>query len=266
MIAGKITNRIVIVMLGGILLLLISHICSCSEFLQPERGISKEGENIKVVVVTGGHGFKEEPFLALFQGCADIEYVEARQQDHSEIFEDISDWDYDVIVLYNMTQQISPKRRQNFVRLLQRGVGVVALHHSIAAYQQWSEYRKIIGGKYYLKTAEENGLVHEASTYKHDLDFMVHIEDASHPITRDMSDFTIHDETYRKCVFEKDNLVLASTDHPTSDGPLCWVRQYGKAKVCYIEMGHGPSAYANASYRRLVAQAIRWCAGRLDGN
>jgi len=58
-----------------------------------------KSDPINVVVVTGGHGFDHDPFLALFEGYDDITYVEAEQKDHSELFEDISDWDYDVIVL-----------------------------------------------------------------------------------------------------------------------------------------------------------------------
>jgi len=224
---------------------------------------SKPKEKIKVVVVTGGHGFEREPFLWLFKGHGDIEYVEAQQKDHSEIFEDISKWDYDVIVLYNMTQNISPKRQKNFVGLLKRGVGVVALHHNMGSFQQWDEYRKIIGAKYYLKPVEQAGKMRQASTYKHDVDIAVQIKDAAHPITRGVSDFVIRDETYKNCGFERDNHVLLSTDHPTSDRSLGWVRKYAKARVCGIQLGHGREAYANPNYRRLVAGAIRWCAGRL---
>jgi len=218
------------------------------------------------VVITGGHGFKKEPFFTLFEGCKDIEYVNAHQENDSEIFEDISNWDYDVIVLYNMTQEISPKRRENFVKLLHKGVGLVALHHSIGAFQQWPEYRKIIGGKYYLKDMVEDGIEHKASKYKDDVNVNIHVKDKKHPVTRGMTDFTILDETYKDQVFERDNHVLLTTDHPTSDKTLCWVRRHGKAKVCFIQMGHGPSAYGNATYRQLVAQAIRWCAGRLTEN
>ncbi|MFQ5770860.1 MAG: ThuA domain-containing protein, partial [bacterium] len=247
-------------MLVGILLLLAGYVCSCGRFADWGRGGRKPTEKIKVVVITGGHGFKEKPFFSLFEGYDDIEYVEARQKDHSEIFEDVSGADYDVMVLFNMTQKISPQRRENFVKLVKRGVGVVALHHSMGSFQGWGEYRKIIGGKYYLKATEEDGVMREGSTYKHDVDFTVRIEDTSHPITRGMSDFAVHDEVYKKCGFENDNRVLLSTDHPGSDKPLGWVRRYGKGKVCFIMVGHGPSVYANESYRRLVAQAIRWCA------
>ncbi|MHC4501636.1 MAG: ThuA domain-containing protein [Planctomycetota bacterium] len=136
--------------------------------------------------------------------------------------------------------------------------------HSIGAYQKWPEYRKIIGGRYYLNQLTEDGVVHAKSTYKHDLDMSVRVESPNHPITRGMTDFVIHDEAYKGCVFEKDNRVLLSTNHPASDEPVGWVRKYGKAKVCYLQLGHGPKAYANENYRRLVSRAIGWCAGRLN--
>jgi type 1 glutamine amidotransferase len=253
---------IYVVMLAGTLTLLMAYVCSCDGFLEPKRSLGHR-EKIKVVVLTGGHGFKKEPFFTLFDGYDDIEYVKAPQKDYSEIFEDVSGWDYDVMVLFNMTQEISPKRRANFLKLLDQGVGVVALHHSIAAFQSWPEYRKIIGGKYYLKDTLENGVTHKKSAYKHDVKFALQVKDKEHPITRGLSDFTVHDETYKYSEFEPDNHVLLTTDEPSSDEPICWVRTYGKANVCYIQAGHGVSIYADKNYRRLVAQAIRWSARRL---
>lgn len=219
---------------------------------------------IKAAIVTGGHDFEHDPFFSLFKGHIDIEYTEAPLKDQSEIFEDISNWNYDVIVLYNMTQEISPKRRENFIKLLKKGIGLVAMHHSMCSFQQWPEYRKIIGAKYYLQKTEEDGMMHKAGTYKHDMDMTVQIVDNSHPITRGMSDFKIHDETYKNCVFERDNKVLLTTNHPDSDKSIAWVRRYNKAKICGIQLGHDSAAYKNPNYQHLVIQAIRWCAGKLD--
>jgi type 1 glutamine amidotransferase len=187
---------------------------------------------IKAVVITGGHGFEHDPFFSLFKGNIDIQYVEAEQKDHSE--------------------------------LLNQGVGLVALHHTMGAFQNWPEYRKIIGGKYYLKPAEEKGVQQRGSTYKHDIDINVHITDTSHPITRGMSDFQIHDETYNYCGFEKNNHLLLTTDHPDNNKSIAWVRRYGKAKVCGIQLGHDSAAYQNPNYRQLVERAIRWSTGRLE--
>ena len=221
---------------------------------------------IKVVVVTGGHDFEREPFFELFQGYDDITYVEAAQKDHSELFEDISGWNYDVIVLYNMSQNISPRRQKNFESLLKnKGVGLVALHHAEAAFSEWDEYRKIIGTKYPLKDQTIDGVAFKKGTYKHDVDLTVRIADRNHPITSGLSDFDIHDETYKGLWFTKDNHVLLTTDHETSDKTIGWVRpNYGKARVCVFQGGHDSKAYANPNFREIVVRAIRWSAGRLN--
>jgi len=217
---------------------------------------------INVVVLTGGHGFEKEAFEDVFKGHDDIKCVQYELKDDSEIFEDVSGWDYDVILLYNMTQKISKKRKANFKKLLDDGVGLFMTHHAMGAWNDWDEYRKIVGAKFFLKDTELDGRQWKRSVYKHDVDINVHVADKEHTITRGMKDFVIHDETYGKCWMADDNHVLLSTDEPTSNKEICWVRSYGKARVCGLESGHDGKAYANASYRRLIAMGIRWCAGR----
>jgi len=221
---------------------------------------------IQVVVVTGGHDFEHGPFFKLFQGYDDIAYVEAAQKDHSELFEDIAGWNYDVIVLYNMTANISPARQDNFKRLLRdKGVGLVALHHAQGAFPDWDEYRKIIGAKYPLKDQTIDGVAFKMATYKHDVDLTVQVADRTHPLTRGLEDFDIHDESYKGVWFAKDNHVLLTTEEPTSDKTIGWVRpNYGKARVCFFQGGHDSKAYANPTFREIVVRAIRWSAGRLD--
>lgn len=236
-------------------------ISSCSgTFLSGGSTETKLG----AVVVTAGHGFKEKPFFSIFESFDNVEYERVHLEDGSEIFEDITGWDYDVIVFYNMTQKITPKRRENFLKLLEEGTGVVALHHSIASFQDWPEYEKIIGAKYYLDAATEKGKEHQASTYKHGVQMKVKVVNKSHSITENMRDFIIEDETYKKCTFANDNKVLLRTEQPSSDGPVCWVRQYKNARICYIQLGHGPSAYRNENYRKLVQNAIEWSAGSVQ--
>lgn len=258
--ANHITHTLMLITL----LLLMLFICSCEIPLQRRQSLDAQSKKIKVVVVTGGHDFEHEPFFEMFDALPNIEYVEAIQNDHSEIFEDIANWDYDVIVLYNMTQEISPKRQKNFVALLDRRVGLLALHHSIGAFQNWPEYRRITGVTYHFEEAQEQVPGYRPSAYQHDVDFTVRISDPNHPITRGLSDFWVHDETYNNCTFEPDNNVLLTTDHPASDRQLCWTRNYRGAKICFIQPGHGPSIFQNPNYRRLVAQALNWCADKSD--
>ena len=225
----------------------------------------KAADKVNIVVVTGGHGFQQEPFLAMFKAFEGkgITFTHAPQKDHSELFEDISEWKYDVIVLYNMTQKISEKRKKNFMALLDKGVGVVVLHHALAAWQDWPDYaNKIAGGKFYTKPTEENGVKRPKSGWKHGLDYTVHIEDPNHPITRGMKDFTIHDETYCRYSVSPKAKVITTTDEPTSDKAIGWTLGCGKARTCFIINGHDGKAYANPGYRKLVTNAIRWAAGK----
>jgi type 1 glutamine amidotransferase len=248
------------IMKFSILVVVISILC----FGCVSTHVDAPAGDIKTAVVTGGHGFNKPAFLGLFEGHADIGYVHVPQKDHSELFEDITQWPYDVIVLYNMTQEIPEKRRRNFVGLLDQGVGLVVLHHAIAAYQAWPEFQDIIGARYFLEDTTVNGVAHSKSGYQHDVDFTIKVEDRNHPITLGLSDFRVHDETYNNWFFAPGNHLLLSTDHPASDKPVCWVRTYRNARVCHIQIGHGPSIFADENYRRLVAQSIRWTAGRLN--
>lgn len=217
---------------------------------------------LNVVVLTGGHAFDQKVFPKLFEGHEGMNFTIVALKDHSEIFEDISDFKYDVIVFYNMTQKISEKRRANFLALLERGVGLVPLHHTICAYQEWPEFNRIIGARYFQKVETFEGKEHAKSSYKHDLDMPIRVVDSAHPITRGLKDFTLRDEGYKGQWFDPEAKLLLSTTHADSDQPVAWCKTWSKSRICTIQLGHGPEAYVDASYRQLLARAIQWTAGR----
>lgn len=219
-------------------------------------------EKTRAVVVTGGHGFEEQPFKDMFESFQNLDLTFVMLKDESEIFEDISKWPYDVVVLYNMTQAISEKRQRNLIALLDQGVGLVALHHAIGAFADWPEYRKIIGAKYWLKDTVEDGVKHPQCQWKEGVDMKMHVEDASHPIMAAIQNFAIHDETYKGYTLEPDNHLLLSCDETGSQKEVAWTRAYRNAKVCYIQPGHGPATHADPNYRRIVLQAIEWVAAK----
>ena len=59
-----------------------------------------------------------------------------------------------------------------------------------------------------------------------------------------------------------DIVPLITTAHPKSGKPLGWTRQEGKSRIVYLQLGHGPAAYGNSNYRKLVGQAIDYVAPR----
>jgi len=67
-------------------------------------GCSTDNEkqsSISVVVVTGGHGYEKQPFVRMFEEMEGLQCHQVELKDDSELFEDISNWNYDVIVFYN---------------------------------------------------------------------------------------------------------------------------------------------------------------------
>ncbi len=222
---------------------------------------ANESKELRVAVVTGGHGFDRKAFLSLFESLEGIEFKHLPQRDDSEVFEDIEDWPYDVLVLYNMSRKISPKRQKNFLALLEKGVGVVMLHHAIANYPAWHEYRDIIGAAYFLEDTQEYlGKTYIRSQYTHDTDIEVHVEIPGHSVTNGLKDFTLNDETYRKWLLLPGSEVLLTTTHPESDKTLCWTRTYKNARVFCLQLGHSPIAFADENYRCLVGRGIQWAA------
>lgn len=224
---------------------------------------SPEGK-LRVLVITGGHGFPEQPFQHLFQSIPDVAPQFVTYPDAADMLNPALADQCDVVVFYDMwTKGITPEQQQAFVDLLEKGIGVVALHHTLAAHPNWPEYAKIIGGHYYTKDRTVDGNTLPKSGFKHGQTMPVKVADGNHPITRGLKDFVIHDETYCRYDTDPNARVLLTTDHEDSDPELAWVKTYGRSRVFYLQLGHDEQAYENPAYRELVARGIRWAAGRV---
>jgi uncharacterized protein len=219
---------------------------------------------IRVLVITGGHDYDEPKFHAMFEALPGIGATHRTYPGiAADLTPELADR-FDVLVFYDMwAQGITPAQRQAFVALLQRGIGLVALHHTLAAHQDWPEYASIIGGKYHVRDREVDGVIVPHSTYDHDQMIQVRIATQEHPITRGLSDFQIRDETYAGYDKDPRATVLLKTSHPKSDEDLAWAKTYGNSRVVYIQLGHDHFAYQHPTYRTLVARSIRWTAGRV---
>ncbi|MEI6654333.1 MAG: ThuA domain-containing protein [Verrucomicrobiota bacterium] len=217
----------------------------------------------RVLVVTGGHGFEREPFRQMFKDNPDITFTMVDHPNAHALFKAEAAQAYDVVVLYDMWQKIDDTAKADFTKLIASGKGLVALHHCLGGYQDWPEYERIIGGLYYLEPRTVDGSLKPASIYQEGLDLKVKVADPAHPVTAGVpAEFAIHDETYGKFNLLPDSHPLLTSDAPTSDRVIGWCRTYGKARVVYLQGGHDHFAYANPQYRKLVANAIRWTAGR----
>jgi len=220
-------------------------------------------QTVKVVILVGGHGYDKGNFDKLWSSYDDIK-CEVWKGSPYTIFDDISEFKHDVILMYNLSSGITDTQKQNLLKLLEKGVGLVVWHHALANCQDWPEFEKIAGAKFWLRAGERDGVqVPKSGTGGGRL--KMHIEEPNHPVTKGMKDFEVEDETYNRQTFCDNIRVLVSTDHPRSDKPIAWVHNYGKARVFGYQSGHDAKVWNNESFRRLMARGIHWVAGRLPG-
>lgn len=216
----------------------------------------------KVLVVTGGHGFDRPAFFKMFEENPAIEFSEAKHTKDANGYDRPDLLEHDVVVLYDMAKTITPEQREKFMALTRKGVGIVALHHTLVSYQKnWPGYEDIIGGRY-PEEEGKGGVVTEQVGYQHDVKLPVTIAAKNHPITAGLKDFIIHDEIYWGYRVGADVTPLIRTMHEKSAKTLGWTRYEGNSRVVYLQLGHGPEAFADPNYRKLLAQSIQWTADK----
>ena len=231
-------------------LLLILFI-SASNILFTSKCLAQTKE--RVLIFTGGHEFEREAFFDIFRDMADLDYQELIHPQASPVFGSALIAQFDVLLFYDMVQEIDAAQKAALIKILEEGKGVVFLHHSLVSYQEWNEFEKIIGGRYSLTNKNQ-----DSSTYQHDVDIPVTIVDKDHPITRDMEDFVIRDEVYGNFKVLPTVHPLLRTTHPESGEIIGWTNSYGKSRIVYLQLGHDHFAFENPDYRHLLKQAIEW--------
>lgn len=214
---------------------------------------------IRILVITGGHDYQKEQFNQMLSGLGEnITYQIAELPAAYDMFLPQNRDKYDVLVFYHMWQEITDDQAKAFAGCIDNGKPLVALHHSICAYDNWPEYFNIIGGKYFHKPTVVNGKEYAACSYVHDVHFKVKIADKGHPVTAGLSDFDIFDETYKGYYVEPGVTPLLATDDESSNPVIGWTKQYGKARIVTLQSGHDVPTFENPNFRKLLKQSIEW--------
>jgi len=226
----------------------------------PPTAAKAKAKPLKVVILVGGHGYDRKNFDKAWGGHEDIQCEVWKGKPYT-VFDDISKFDYDVILLFNLSSGITDVQKANLLKLLKKGVGLVVWHHALADCQNWPEFEKIAGCKFWMRPGEKDGKKIGKSSAGH-MRLKMQIANADHPITKGMKDFEIQGEWYKKQTFAKGIDVLVTTDNPKSDKPIAWTVDYHGAKIFSYQSGHDVKVWPHPSFRRLLGNGIRWVAGR----
>ena len=179
----------------------------------------------------------------------------------------------------------SPALKRGIKAMLTQGKGLVLFHHAIASWvHTWPEYVEMMGGACdwdYPQTIR--GVNYPFSGFRGGVQQHITVLDKGHPITQGLGDgFDITDETYLCPIFPETFHPLLKTDfvpiaanfpaqvtasggnyaHPPGQPFTGWYKAVENSPMAYIQHGHGPDAWNNESFQRLMLNAIKWAASK----
>jgi len=182
---------------------------------------------------------------------------------------------YDVAVLVYSDEKFtniptwSDTTRKALLDFVRSGKGLVVYHHSAASFQNWPEYKSLVGCVW------RSSQSHHAPVH----DYQVDIRDGAHPVTAGMKPFQARtDELYAglECD-EKANMHVLATgwdDHslyrgkqaaavqatPSRAEPLIWTLSYGSGRVFANMLGNDMRAVHTAGFAATMVRGTEWAA------
>jgi type 1 glutamine amidotransferase len=230
--------------------------------------LAQEAKPINILIVTGGHDFDKPNFYKMFDDMPNVKYDKAEVPKEMDLLAPDLEKKYDLLLTYDMNNfpTITNEQRERYVALIESGMPLIVMHHSLCGYDNWLPYCKMVGGQYLHKPLEIEGKTYPTSDYKHDIDMNIKVMDKEHPITRGIGNFTIRDEGYKGLYIRKDIHVLLTTDHPDASTEVAWTTKYGKGTVFALALGHDKASYENPNLRQILRQAIQWCVSESQKN
>jgi type 1 glutamine amidotransferase len=213
-------------------------------------------EKIKVLIVTGfdagAHKWRDttQQTTAILEGAGKFD---VKVSEDVGIFESSSLDNYDVVVLnYGFWSQPEPsdEAKEAILNYVKSGKGLVSLHFSCSSFQEWDEYRELLG-RVWVKGTGGHGPRGQ---------FSVKIDKPDHPVTTGLSEFTTDDELYAKLSGDAEIEVLASaySDWSKKVEPIVFVKPYGKGRVVHNVLGHDTRARENPVFQTLLIRGVEW--------
>jgi len=135
-------------------------------------------------------------------------------------------------------------------RYVAGGGGLLVLHTGIASFEDWADWPRLTGARW------RPG--HSRHTPVKPLS--VQVLDPDHPVTRGVPGLQIRDELFQRLgMVERPHLrLLASAMERGVPEPVAWVNPYGRGRVFTTTLGHGPEAWGDDGFQRLLTNALAW--------
>jgi type 1 glutamine amidotransferase len=223
------------------------------------QSCNNDAAPVRVLLITDGRNQDKENFDILLSKLP-IVYDHVEHPNAYAMLKADKIKNYDVVLLYDMPARIPEEARQDFIMMLEKGKGLVVLHHAFGSFgnDSWPEYTKIVGGKYHRSSWMKNDVEQPPSSYRYDVTMQIRVEDPNHPITKGVTDFEIVDEGYYDTEILPTVHPLLSTDSKYSAPLVAWTNEYGNSRIVTFTLGHDKQAWENPMFIKVLSQAIVW--------
>ena len=94
--------------------------------------------------------------------------------------------------------------------------------------------------------------------HEYDIDLKIEVLDPTHPVTRGIGEFMIHDEGYFNIQINEEVHPLLGTKHPNCAPQVAWINQCNRSTCLYLMFGHDKVAYENEHFKLLLSNSIQW--------
>lgn len=163
--------------------------------------------------------------------------------------------DVDGVVFYSRPAGdllLSPRHREQAERLLQRGVGLTAIHWATGAEEEvGAMYKSILGGWF-------NFAFSSLAVDRLPLEQV----DPRHPVCRGWEGYLLRDEFYLNLRFHPDAIPLAKVRVKGQDQTVAWVHErQGGGRSFGTTLGHFHDNFADPRFRRMLVNGILWTTG-----
>lgn len=155
----------------------------------------------------------------------------------------------DLIVPIWTMGSIKPDQLNPLLEAVRSGVGIAGVHGGMGdAFRQETEFQYMVGGQWVAHPGGDG------------MEYDVHIEDTTSPITKGLSDFKVRSEQYYMHV-DPAIRVLATTRFGDVVMPVTWTKMYGKGRVFYCSLGHVAQVFDQApQILTMVTRGMLWAA------
>lgn len=211
---------------------------------------------LKVCLVSGSAEYDSDTCLTVFKKYLESHY-DVKCTLHKAIgFHDLPGLEAldqcDVALFYTRRLVIDGEQLERIKAYCEAGRPIVAIRTASHGFQNWLEMDKLVyGGNYHN---------HYGNLYTQDVKILPDAKD--HPILDGVEQFRSPYSLYKTGPLADDVTVLTESLIVTGETEASsWVREYKGGRVFYTQMG-GLSDFENASFQRMVANALFWAARR----